>query len=98
MFDAQKSKIEYSHPNFDGGKSAVALTFNGVFPEIQEFDHTGHHAASVQEQPGDAGGWVTRKHTSGQNSALLVNGDGYEVTMGDGSPVVKLNGVQVFPL
>lgn len=96
-FDYQEGKLHYSHPNFNGGSSAVGLQFDGVFPIVKEYDPTGHHAANVTEQPQDNGGWVTRKHTSGQNSALLVNGDGYEVALGDGVPVVKLNGTQVYP-
>ncbi len=96
-FENAKTKIEYSHPNFGSGKSAIVLQFDGVFPEIYESDHNGVVTGMVQEQPKDNAGWLTRKHTSNFNDALLVNSDGYTVEMGDGAPVVKLDGVQVYP-
>jgi hypothetical protein len=98
MFNAQTAKQEYNHPNFGEGASAVELTFDGVFPIIKEYQPGGHHAASVQEQPKDNGGWTTRKHTSNENDALIVNSEGYRVEMGAGEPKVFLNDVQVFPV
>jgi len=96
-FDNQEGKLNFSHPNFNGGSSAVGLQFDGVFPTVKEYDETGHYARGVQEQPKDNGGWTTRKHCDGKFDALLVNGDGYEVALSNGAPVVKLNGTQVYP-
>lgn len=97
MFREMKAEIGFNHPNFGDGESSVALGFNGVFPVIEERQPGGSVAATAQEQPKDNGGWTTRKHTTAENDALIVNSAGYRVEMGDGSPVVFLNDVQVFP-
>jgi len=95
--DPQLATLSYSHANFGTKKSRVEFVNNGVYPQVQMFNEQGSAVGDASLQPQNNGSWVLRQHTHDAASALLVNSAGYEVTMGDGAPVVKLNGTQVYP-
>ena len=82
---------QVSRINVEGSEARVELSFSGSFPTAsifnQDDDLIGETTFLVEENNS-----VVRQHTHDTCSALLVNSSGWQVTMGDGEPVVTHNG------
>jgi len=79
-----------------GTLGKVTLDFDSIYPSSTYYNQFGVGIGNVQHQLGNDGS-TARLHTTNSFQLLAVNSEGYEVVQGAGSPVVKLNGTQVFP-
>lgn len=76
--ELQKSKIEVSHPNFNGAKLSVEFQNGGVFPGVLLRNLEGAQNW-VQLMPQDNGTWVVRIHENATATALVFDDSGQQV-------------------